>query len=131
MLLGNMNLSYDFINRNSIQKGWGQEIILISNDLYCTKLLHFFKKDNKFSYHFHKEKDETWIVLKGKVELKEKNLFFGTDTIILLPETFRYRVWPGVIHQLTALEDDTIILETSTKDSFEDNYRIEPGDSQK
>ena len=34
-------------------------------------------------------------------------------------------------HQLVAIEDDSIIIEVSTPDSVEDNYRIGKGDSQK
>jgi hypothetical protein len=34
------------------------------------------------------------------------------------------------LHQLTSLEDDSIIFEVSTHDDPEDSYRVAPGDSQ-
>lgn len=114
------------------KKGWGFEQMLITTELYCSKLLCFTKKDNKFSYHFHKDKDETWKVLQGSFVLKIKDTNTGKDySDYLLKPNDIYRVYPGIIHQLIALEDNAIILETSTEDKFTDNYRIEPGDSQK
>ena len=34
-------------------------------------------------------------------------------------------------HKLTCLVNKGVIIEVSTPDSVEDNYRVEPGDSQK
>jgi len=48
----------------TIPKGWGREIIIENNEMYCGKILEF-KKGCKFSMHFHMEKDETWWVEKG------------------------------------------------------------------
>ena len=41
-----------------------------------------------------------------------------------------WRNYPLVPHQLIAMEDNSIIIEVSTPDSVEDNYRIFKGDSQ-
>ena len=41
------------------------------------------------------------------------------------------RLKPLTIHQIQALEDDTVIIEVSTPDEPTDNYRVRPGDSQK
>ncbi len=113
-----------------VEKKWGYEYIFATNDLYCGKLLHFTKAENKFSMHFHREKDETWYVQKGGFTLrlidtsngniKEKTLKLG-DSI---------RIKPLTVHQLIALEDNSEIIEVSTADSIEDNYRVMPGDSQ-
>jgi quercetin dioxygenase-like cupin family protein len=88
-----------------------------------------FKKGAKFSMHFHDQKIETWYVIEGKfivrtidtadAKIKEYNLEFSD-------------VWHNdrlEPHQLECLEDG-IILEVSTPDSIEDNYRVMPGDSQ-
>jgi mannose-6-phosphate isomerase-like protein (cupin superfamily) len=111
-----------------IEKGWGSETIFATNDLYCGKLLNF-NEGAKFSMHFHKDKDETWYVLSGKFKVKwidtsdaahhEKHLSAG-DT---------WRNEPLVPHQLFCIEAGTII-EVSTPDSVEDNYRVIAGDSQ-
>ena len=49
-----------------VQKGWGYELIWATNDKYCGKIMVFEKAGNKFSMHFHREKDETWFVNNGK-----------------------------------------------------------------
>ena len=43
-------------------------------------------------------------------------------------ETWRNE--PLLPHQLIAMQDNSIIIEVSTPDSVEDNYRIIKGDSQ-
>jgi hypothetical protein len=35
-----------------VEKGWGHELIWVTNDKYCGKLLKF-NKGAKFSMHFH------------------------------------------------------------------------------
>ena len=44
-----------------VQKGWGYELIWATNNKYCGKIMVFEKIGNKFSMHFHREKDETWF----------------------------------------------------------------------
>lgn len=116
--------------QGKIDKGWGYEIIWESNDLYCGKKLHFSKKGNKFSMHYHLEKDESWVVDQGRFLLR----YIDTETTEIkekiLSEGDTWRNFPGLPHQLEALEDDSEITEVSTPDSVEDNYRIFPGDSQ-
>ena len=48
-----------------IPKGWGKEIIIENNELYCGKIL-VFNKGCKFSMHYHMNKDETWWVEEGE-----------------------------------------------------------------
>lgn len=113
-----------------IEKGWGHEIIWMSNDLYCGKLLVFTKENSKFSMHLHRHKDESWYVKQGKFLLR----YIDTETAIIhekeLAEGDVWRNPPMMPHQLQALEPNSIIVEISTPDSVEDNYRIFPGDSQ-
>lgn len=111
-----------------IEKGWGFEDIWVTSDKYCSKFMHF-KTDAKFSMHFHAQKEETWYVLKGKFIVT----WIDTDTA----ERYSREIFEGDIvhnppltpHQLHCLEEG-IILEVSTPDSVEDNYRVEPGNSQ-
>jgi mannose-6-phosphate isomerase-like protein (cupin superfamily) len=63
------NLENKKIHPEIVKKGWGHEIIFVNNDLYCGKILHF-KKDAKFSMHFHMLKKETWYVSSGKYLFK-------------------------------------------------------------
>ncbi len=113
-----------------VKKGWGHENIIITNELYCAKYLHFDKVGNKFSMHFHKHKDETWHVLKGAFKLRLIDTRTGkvNETTLIVGDTIR--VFPLTVHQLEALVDDSEILEVSTPDSDEDNFRVAPGDNQ-
>src|SRR5262245_52045338 len=87
-----------------ITKGWGEEILIENNELYCGKLL-VFKKGCKFSMHYHLLKDETWYVERGEfiyrwidtenADVHEVNLKDG--------DIVRQRV--GQPHQLEALTE--------------------------
>jgi mannose-6-phosphate isomerase-like protein (cupin superfamily) len=86
---------------------------------------------SKFSMHFHREKDESWYVSKGSFELIYINTKNAEQRSIILQEGETWRNEPLEPHQLIALEEDSEIIEVSTPDSVEDNYRVLPGDSQK
>jgi|TARA_B110000305_G_C19357440_1_gene597636 mannose-6-phosphate isomerase-like protein (cupin superfamily) len=111
-------------------KGWGYEIIWATNDKYCGKIMVFEKKGNKFSMHFHKDKDETWFVNTGSFVVRWLDTTTATLYTHTLTEGMTWHNPPLRPHQLEALEDDSSITEVSTADSVEDNYRIIPGDSQ-
>tara|TARA_R110000803_G_scaffold13430_5_gene37761 strand:- start:967 stop:1323 length:357 start_codon:yes stop_codon:yes gene_type:complete len=114
--------------KGHIDKGWGSELIWATNDKYCGKFLNF-NTGARFSMHFHKEKDETWYVLTGKfkvIHINTKDASSREET--LLPgDTWRNE--PLLPHQIICEEEGTVI-EVSTPDSVEDNYRIAKGDSQ-
>jgi quercetin dioxygenase-like cupin family protein len=111
-----------------VPKGWGSEFIWATNDKYCGKFMNF-EKGCKFSMHFHKEKEETWFVQSGKFIVR----WILTDTAEQREQELNQgAVWhnpPLFPHQLICVEEGTII-EVSTPDSVEDNYRVLPGDSQ-
>ena len=112
-----------------IEKGWGHELIWATNDKYCGKLLKF-NKGAKFSMHFHREKDETWYVLDGTFDLLTINT---EDAAVQKTRLNQGDVWhnpPLLPHQVICVNEGTLI-EVSTADSVEDNYRIAKGDSQK
>lgn len=112
-----------------VEKGWGSELIFATNDKYCGKLLSF-NTGAKFSMHFHHVKDETWLVLEGKFIVKHINT---TDASIKEVELNPGDTWhnpPLLPHQIICVEEG-VIVEVSTPDSVEDNYRVMPGDSQK
>jgi len=113
-----------------VTKSWGKEVIFATNEKYCGKLLCFTKAGNKFSLHFHAEKDESWYVLNGSFELQLVNTRDASTITKILHKGDTWRNPPNLPHRLIALEDDSIVIEVSTPDSVEDNYRIAPGDSQ-
>ena len=114
--------------KGHVDKGWGSELIWATNDKYCGKFLKF-NTGARFSMHFHREKDETWYVLTGKfkvihIDTKDESIHEET----LLPgDTWRNE--PLLPHQIICEEEGTVI-EVSTPDSVEDNYRVAKGDSQ-
>jgi len=111
-----------------VEKGWGSEFIFASNDKYCGKLLKF-NTGAKFSMHFHAHKDETWYVLSGKFEVMYIQTKDASMRSMILNTSDVWRNEPLEPHQLICIEEGTII-EVSTPDSVEDNYRVLPGDSQ-
>tara|TARA_R100000700_G_C3112733_1_gene105064 strand:+ start:343 stop:720 length:378 start_codon:yes stop_codon:yes gene_type:complete len=111
-----------------VPKGWGEELIIENNEMYCGKLL-IFKKGCKFSMHYHLIKDETWYVDKGEFIYR----WIDTETA----ETIEQKLKPGDVvrqrvgqpHQLIALTDGTV-FEVSTQHFDEDSYRVVKGDTQ-
>ena len=112
-----------------VSKAWGEEIILHNSDDYCGKLLRF-RKDAKFSMHFHSKKTETWYVNKGMFELITIDTRTAARQRISLTEGDIIHIEPNTPHQLIAFEEGEI-FECSTPHYDDDSYRIEKGDSQK
>lgn len=112
-----------------IEKGWGSEEIFATNDKYCGKLMHF-NKGARFSMHFHAGKDETWYVLSGLFWVELIDTENAKTWTFSLSAGQSRRIMPLEPHRLICVEAGTII-EVSTPDSVEDNYRVLPGDSQK
>ena len=111
-----------------VEKGWGSEFIFATNDKYCGKLLKF-NTGAKFSMHFHSVKDETWYVLSGQFKVICINTANETKYEHILNENDTWHNPPLLPHQVICLEAGTLI-EVSTPDSVEDNYRVAKGDSQ-
>ena len=112
-----------------IPKGWGKEMIITNNELYCGKIL-MFKKGCKFSMHYHLIKDETWFIAEGEFLYR----WIDTETADIYEEELKpgdvVRQLPGQPHQLMAHTDGSII-EVSTEHFDDDSYRVSKGDSQK
>jgi mannose-6-phosphate isomerase-like protein (cupin superfamily) len=112
-----------------VEKGWGSEFIFATNEKYCGKLLKF-NTGSKFSMHFHAEKDETWYVLSGKFLIKWIDTSSAKQYEEEITEGATWRNMPLFPHQVICIEEG-VLIEVSTPDSVEDNYRVLPGDSQK
>jgi mannose-6-phosphate isomerase-like protein (cupin superfamily) len=112
----------------TVEKGWGSELIWATNDKYCGKLL-MFRSGSKFSMHFHAKKDESWYVLSGRFEVRYIQTKDASMRSEILEKGSVWRNEPLEPHQLICIEEG-VIIEVSTPDSVEDNYRVMPGDSQ-
>ena len=111
-----------------VPKGWGSENIWATNDKYCGKLLKF-NTGAKFSMHFHAEKEETWYVLSGSFIVRCIDTTNANQYEKELKEGDVWHNKPLLPHQLICVEEG-VIIEVSTPDSVEDNYRVGKGDSQ-
>ena len=116
-------------NRHFVPKGWGYEDWLVNKEEYCGKLL-FIKKDKKFSWHYHKLKDETFYIQSGKVQIAygfEDNIRSPRIQRTILESGDTFYVPVGMRHQVKGLLD-TQMFEFSTTHFDEDSYRIIKGD---
>lgn len=108
-----------------VKKDWGHEIIFANNEdyYYCGKILHI-NAGHSFSMHAHRDKCETFYVLKGKVILKLIDAQHHDATVHehTLLEGSCFEIEPMQPHQLTAVEESDII-EASTFHRDEDSYR--------
>jgi mannose-6-phosphate isomerase-like protein (cupin superfamily) len=112
-----------------VPKAWGEEVILHNGEDYCGKLLRF-RKDGKFSLHFHSKKTESFYVNKGRFELITIDTRIAAKQHISITEGDIIHIEPNTPHQLIALTEGEI-FEVSTPHYDDDSYRIEKGDSQK
>lgn len=116
---------------------WGSELLLENNGLYCAKLLILdANTDYQSSLHYHMVKDETFIILSGRVALslltpqQSGQLIDGSPNGQWLDWVEyragdKVRVAPKCLHRFHALSEEAIILEVSTPDTG-DNVKIVP-----
>lgn len=110
-----------------VPKGWGYEIVMVNNEMYCGKIL-FVRKGCKFSWHYHIKKDEFFYIQEGEAQLTFGFVDDITDSkTIILCKSDGFHIEPYVRHQVLALQD-TSIFEFSTKHSDEDSIRVIKGD---
>jgi mannose-6-phosphate isomerase len=105
------------------KKKWGGEAWLIYTDKYALKIL-YVSQGSRLSLQRHKQKEETWNVLKGNPQIT-----LGENAIIASPGEVIH-VPPGTIHRIAAQTDDVEILEVSTSELWdlerlEDDYNRE------
>jgi quercetin dioxygenase-like cupin family protein len=98
------------------KKLWGTEEWLANTEKYCGKILTL-NPGFRCSYHYHKNKDETFYVLEGKVYLN----LDGRDIIMNRGDS--QRVLPGQKHTFASLEGISKIIEISTHHEEADSYR--------
>ena len=112
-----------------VPKGWGEELIIENNELYCGKLLKF-KAGCKFSMHYHMVKDETWYVERGEFIYRWIDTETAKTKVVALNEGDVVRQRPGQPHQLEAISNGRV-FEVSTHHEDTDSYRVIKGDTQK
>lgn len=104
-----------------VDKPWGHELIWARTDRYVGKILHI-KAGEALSLQYHRHKDETIMVLSGRMELTYFADGEPPTTCELHPrEPFHIRT--GLRHRMIAIED-TDVLEVSTPE-LDDVVRLE------
>jgi len=111
-----------------VKKDWGWELWFANvkdGPDYCGKILYVEngKWSSKGRYHYHKVKDETFMVIEGLLQLDIVDNDNRSETITLSPN-HTYRVKPGVKHRFTSVSKTGCkFIEVSTFHSDSDSYR--------
>ena len=105
-----------------VEKPWGYELIWALTDAYVGKVL-FVKAGESLSLQFHREKDESWLVHSGRARLELGSAGAGMLKEEVVGAGAAFRLRPGTVHRITAVEDATI-LEVSTP-QVEDVVRLD------
>lgn len=101
----------------TVEKRWGEEIVLVNNDLYCGKLL-VLDKNAVSSYHYHKIKKETFMAIEGYATLTIEGKEY-----MLSPFTKAKTIYPMEKHKFEGISP-CVILEVSTTHDEEDVVRL-------
>jgi mannose-6-phosphate isomerase-like protein (cupin superfamily) len=104
-----------------VDKPWGHEFIWAKTSCYVGKILHV-RAGEALSLQFHRVKDETVMVLTGRLKFE----FFvegAEPSVRELGPREPFHVAAGLRHRMIAIED-TDVLEVSTPE-LEDVVRLE------
>jgi len=104
-----------------VTKPWGHELIWAHTDRYVGKILHI-KKGEALSLQYHRVKDETIMVLAGRLAFEHFGDGEAPQRTELAPHQ-PFHVTPGLRHRMIALED-TDVIEVSTPE-LDDVVRLE------
>jgi mannose-6-phosphate isomerase-like protein (cupin superfamily) len=110
------------IEPTRVDKPWGHELIWALTDDYCGKIL-FVKAGESLSLQFHREKDESWLIDSGRARIDMAAPGEKLPKSEIVGAGAAFRITPGTVHRVIALEDTTII-EVSTP-QLEDVVRLE------
>lgn len=94
-----------------VEKPWGHEVIWSDTELYVGKIL-VVKAGHRLSLQYHVEKDESFLVDGGEVELQLDDEHGELQTRRMV-EGDTVRILPGRRHRMRAITDCRVI-EVST-----------------
>lgn len=121
-----------------IKKVWGYERIIINRPDYCGKILTVLPNNKACSIHYHKRKNETFLILRGSLEFElwlsenprphSLEHFTLAEHKTLLPND-SITLHPYQAHRFWTTTEVTEFIEFSTYDEPSDSYRLkESGD---
>lgn len=94
-----------------VEKPWGGELIWAHTDKYVGKILSI-KAGEKLSLQYHEIKDETILVLSGRLKL-EYYLDGDAPAWVVLTPSEGFHIPTGMRHRMIAI-DDVTVAEVST-----------------
>lgn len=94
-----------------VEKPWGYELWWATTPHYAGKILHV-EAGQSLSLQLHREKEESSYLLSGRLRLIRGPSAEDLTTEEIGPG-FTWRVEPGMVHSIEALEDSDV-LEVST-----------------
>jgi len=104
-----------------VDKPWGHELIWARTERYVGKILHV-KAGEALSLQYHRAKDETIMVLTGRLRFEYFADGAAPEAKELGPRE-PFHITPGLRHRMVALED-TDVVEVSTPE-LDDVVRLE------
>ena len=105
-----------------VDKPWGYELHWAKTDRYVGKIIHI-EKGHALSLQYHNRKDETIMLLSGKLLFEIKRDQQGPLERHEVEPGGRFHVTPGTIHRMTAIETCDVV-EVSTPE-LDDVVRLE------
>ena len=109
-----------------VPKLWGREVVLVTEP-YCVKILQYDGVRTS-SQHYHNEKHETFVVLRGLFEIERFSYDdpsdvvtgkYGPGACLVLP--------PRTVHKVTCIHPEGgWIIEASSKEDPNDCVRLAP-----
>ena len=104
-----------------VPKPWGHELLWAKTERYVGKILHI-KKGHQLSLQYHNRKDETVMVLSGKMEFVHYQEGEPPRSTVLLPRQ-PFHITPRLRHRMIALEDCDVVEVSTTE--LDDVVRLE------
>ena len=105
----------------TVNKPWGHELIWAETARYVGKILHI-KQGEQLSLQYHEKKDETIMVLAGRLRFEHFEPGEPPRSVELAPHK-PFHIHPGLRHRMIALTD-TDVVEVSTPE-LDDVVRLE------
>jgi len=116
-----IEISYHYGFKNFYK--FGLCMITIINQSYCKKYLFMFR-NQKHPAQYHKIKQETFLILFGKVQLKIK--YKGKTSKKTMTPGDIFTIKSGMIHEFKALSNEgAVIEEISTESIKSDSFYID------
>ena len=105
-----------------VDKPWGHEIIWAEGGAYVGKVL-VIERGRRLSLQYHERKDETVLVLSGRLRLHVQRQDGEMTALILGPGEHR-RIAAETVHRFEAEGDRVELVEVSTPE-IDDVVRLE------